>query len=192
MTKLYKRASLHYIAFSENHDCNHWTCAANAVKNGPHQRPRDEPRLDRDILGSPKEFWAQVGNPKRKAIRIRACMAAEEDPFAHKLLIPRRLLILSDGRMGLTNRYSNSAIWQRARSRLRPSPHKAFYSSGPRSSATSSPETRLSLRAMTSSKTDETGEIRFVENGERARNLRCVEQPTLRTQRGYGGPMVRA
>ena len=38
----------------------------------------------------------------------------------------------------------------------------------------------------------ETGEIRFVENGERASNLRCVEQPTLRTQRGSGRPMVKA
>jgi hypothetical protein len=45
---------------------------------------------------------------------------------------------------------------------------------------------------MTSSKTDETGEIRFVENEERASNLRCVEQPTLPTQRGSGAPMVKA
>ena len=80
---------------------------------------------------------------------------------AHKLLIPRKLLIcrlLELASIDWQSRYSNSASWQR----------------------------------LTSSKTDETGEIRFVENGERASNLRCVEQPTLRTQRGSGGPMVKA
>ena len=144
---------------------------------------------------SPMKFWAQVGDPKRKAIKIKGIHGGRRGSFAHKLLIPRKLLICRLAELASIDwqsRYSNSAIWQRAPSRSRPSPHKAFCSSWPQLSATSSPETRLSRWAMTPSKAGETAEIRFVENGERASNLRCVEQPTPRTQRGSGGPMVKA
>jgi hypothetical protein len=38
----YKRAGLHYIAFSGNGDCKHCTCAARAVKNSWSLRLREE------------------------------------------------------------------------------------------------------------------------------------------------------